>query len=286
MDDGDASGVPSVENQGIGNSNTPLGNSNTPSWNFQDKQQPYNTTQITRARTREDNNNSSGKTEHKNDVVVALLCHHGITQKVAHRLTERYHQDRIKEKITFLEFLLDERPEEVKKPAAWLRKAIEDNYSAPDGFVSKTERERRQQEEVQKAQQYDESIKLAQRRQQANREAEAAERADHLQRIRDQYGTNHEDIEFWQRSQRELRYTTPHHIFDLVSTAQILKCNEATVLIGVEREVDWRQLQHPGTAHAIKRALGYVAGKPVELEVIYIQQKQTESSEQAQQNST
>ena len=286
---GDEGGLGSallVENKGIGNSNTPLGISNTPSWNFQDKQQPYNTTHITSARTREDNNNSSGETESKNDVVVALLCHHGIAQKVAHRLAERYSQDRIEEKIAYLEFLQDERPEEVKKPAAWLRKAIEDNYSAPDGFVSKAERERRQQEEAREAQEYDELIRQTQQIQQAKREAEAAERANLLQRIRDQYGTTEDDIEFWKKSQREIRYTTNANIFALISDAQILKCTEDTVLIGVEREVEWRQLQHPGTVHAIKRALGHVAGQLVELEVINMQERPDEVPESATSSSS
>lgn len=267
MDAGDLGPAVLVENKGIGNSNTPLGNSNTPSWNFQVEQQPHNNTQLTRARTREDNNNSSGEIENKNDVVVALLCHHGIAQKVAHRLVERYSQKDIDEKIAFLEFLLDERPAEVKKPAAWLRKAIEDSYSAPDGFVSKADRIRHEQEEEREARQYEELTKQTQQLQQVKREAEAAERADLLQRLRDKYGTTEEDIEFWQSAQPELRFTTAPHIFHLVTNAQILKCSEETVLIGVEGETGWRQLQHPGTKKAIERALSQVAGNPVALQV-------------------
>jgi hypothetical protein len=285
-DETDLGTVLLVENKGIGNSNTPLGNSNTPSWNFQDKQQPYNTTQITGVRTRKDNNNSSGEIDVKNDVVVALLCHHGIAQKVAHRLEQHYNQDRIEEKIAFLEFLLDERPEEVKKPAAWLRRAIEDNYSAPDGFASKAERERREQEEEREARQYDELTRQTQQMQQAKREAEAAKRANYLQHIRDKFGTTDDDIEFWTKSQQELRCTTSPHIFDLIADAQILKCTEDTVLIGVEREARWRQLQHPGTVHAIKRALNYVAGRLMELEVINMQEMQEASLERAVSSST
>jgi hypothetical protein len=285
-DNGDSGSVIPLENKGIGNSNTPLGISNTPSWNFQDKQQPYNNTQITRAHTRDDNNNSSGETESKNDVVVALLCHYGIAQKVAQRLAERYSQERIEEKIAFLEFLLDERPEEVKKPAAWLRKAIEDNYSAPDGFVSKAARQRRQQEEEREARQYDELTRQTQHMQQVKREAEAAERADHLQRIRDRYGTTDDDIEFWTKSQREIRYTANADIFALIAGAQILKRTEDIVLIGVEREAEWRQLQHPGTVKVIRRAFNYVAGRLMELEVINMQEMQEESLERAVSSST
>lgn len=286
MDDADVRSVPLAENKGIGNSNTPLGNSNTPSWKFQDKQQPYNNTHITSAGVRVNNNNSSGETESKNDVVVALLCHHGIAQKVAHRLAQHYDQGRVEEKIAFLEFLLDKHPEEVKKPAAWLRRAIEDNYSAPDGFVAKAERERRQQEEAREAQEYDELTRQTQQIQQAKREAEAAQRANHLQRIRDKYGTTEDDVEFWTKSQRELRYTTASHIYDLTADAQVLKCSEDTVLIGVESEAAWRQLQHPGTVHAIKRALTYVAGRLMELEVINMQEMQEEALERAVSSST
>jgi hypothetical protein len=268
-DTGDSGSAYPAENKGIGNSNTPLGNSNTPSWKFQAEQQPYNNTQITRVRTREDNNNIDGETDGKNGVV-ALLCHHGIAQKVAHRLAQHYTQHRIEEKIAFLEFLLDERPEEVKKPAAWLRKAIEDNYSVPDGFVSKAELERRRRAEIDKKECHNKLVQEEWQAQRTKYEAETVERANRLRRIWDEYGTNDEDIAFWEKAQWEIKYTTQAHIAALLADMEVLKVNNDCIVIGVERHDVWRQLQHPGTQKALGRAFGQVAGRPVALEVVLL----------------
>ncbi len=70
-------------------------------------------------------------------VLIAL----GITPKVVQRLAARYSFARIEEKLAYLDFLQEEQPDKVKNPHGWLRKAIEEDYAAPDGFVPKAERE-------------------------------------------------------------------------------------------------------------------------------------------------
>jgi len=55
-------------------------------------------------------------------VVVALLTAHGIGKGVAQTLAAAHPEALIREKVTFLEFLRQERPGEVQKPAAWLRR--------------------------------------------------------------------------------------------------------------------------------------------------------------------
>jgi hypothetical protein len=57
------------------------------------------------------------------------------------RLALHYSQKYIVEKIEHLAFLIAERPQDVKKPAEWLRKAIEDNYNTLDGFIPQEQRE-------------------------------------------------------------------------------------------------------------------------------------------------
>ena len=89
------------------------------------------------------NNNTANGIHHpiENDVVVALSSH-GVGERVALRLVETFPEKHILEKIDFIDFILAERPDDIKKPAAWLRKAIEDDYAAPDGFISLAEQER------------------------------------------------------------------------------------------------------------------------------------------------
>jgi hypothetical protein len=71
-----------------------------------------------------------------------------MSQRVSERLVTDFSPEYIAEKIDFLDFKLSRETDSVKRPAAWLRKAIEDDYDAPNGFVSAAERERQANEEI------------------------------------------------------------------------------------------------------------------------------------------
>jgi hypothetical protein len=89
-------------------------------------------------------NNSSGEPDPK-EAVLSTLAEWGISERAAQRIANRYSEERITEKIEFLEFLQATNQSAVKRPSGWLRKAIEENYAAPDGFRSRAEREAEQQ---------------------------------------------------------------------------------------------------------------------------------------------
>jgi hypothetical protein len=61
--------------------------------------------------------------------VVVVLVEQGISDKVARKLASTYSQAQIEEKLAYLAFLQEERPESVLKPSGWLRKAIEEDYA-------------------------------------------------------------------------------------------------------------------------------------------------------------
>lgn len=69
----------------------------------------------------------------RDDVVVALTDH-GISKKVAQKLARTYDDAMIREKLDYLAFMQKQQPDKIKRPASWLRKAIEDDYAAPDGY--------------------------------------------------------------------------------------------------------------------------------------------------------
>ncbi len=93
------------------------------------------------------NNNASASPEPTVDAVVVALYSRGIAKRVTEQLAQQHASTYIEEKIAFHDFLVEERPADIKKPAAWLRRAIEDDYSAPDDFVSPKDRERMANEE-------------------------------------------------------------------------------------------------------------------------------------------
>ena len=194
-----------------------------------------------------------------------------MSQRVAQFLAGRYSENRISEKIAYLEYLQADRPQTVTRPCGWLRTAIVEDFGQPDGFLTPAAREQRRQQEEQKQERYTDLAKLAQEARQAKQEAEAAEQEERMQRMRDEYGTTDEDIAFWEQAQREIKLTTPPDISALIADAQILKRTEETVLIGVESELEWRQLQHPGTVYALKRTLGQIAGRPLEITTVKVE---------------
>jgi hypothetical protein len=90
------------------------------------------------------NNNRRGAHEAETDVVVAsplletdvvvALKAFGISEGVAKGLVVIYGPEHIRQKISYLIYLVDHRPDKAKNPCGWLRKAIEEDYGPPDGF--------------------------------------------------------------------------------------------------------------------------------------------------------
>ena len=257
-----------------GGGNLPEGGGNLPEGGgkLPPEQHPGNSTHQTVQYTPVDNNNNSDMPT--NEAVVVALTDLGMSQRVAQFLAGRYSENRISEKIAYLEYLQADRPQTVTRPCGWLRTAIVEDFGQPDGFLTPAAREQRRQQEEQKQERYTDLAKLAQEARQAKQEAEAAEQEARVQRIRDEYGTTDEDVAFWQEAQREIKLTTPPDISALIADAQILKRTEDTVVIGVESELEWRQLQHPGTVYALKRTLGQIAGRVVELKVVKVGERQ------------
>ncbi|MCB0094193.1 MAG: hypothetical protein KDE50_00830 [Caldilineaceae bacterium] len=256
------------EERGIGISNTPLGNSNTPSWKFQYKQQPINNTHRTTARAREDlNNNSSGTNADKNDVVVAIFGF-GIGKKVAQRLADRYSRERIFEKIGYLQFLLDERPDQVKNPRGWLRKAIEEDYGAPDGFVTAEERQRQAEAAEQRRQEDAAAQQAALEAAEQSQKARETQMAEIEQQLASEWGTDEKDLELWEQVKLWLTHSNFSPMF--LAAIRILKLDDDTAKIGVDNDFIAKQLSHPGTLKQLGRAFKSQLKHEIEIELITI----------------
>jgi hypothetical protein len=205
----------------------------------------------------------------KKDVVVALTAH-GIADGVAKRLAKRYGKKRMEEKIEYLDFLLAVRPAEVKKPAAWLRRAIEENYSEPDGYISKEERERLAVEEEKQAEEAERQAVAVETSHKVVKEEKQAEQAARVRALREEHSTSEEYLELWEKTKTELKYTATPDINALIPELEMLSVRDGTVLLGAWTEATWRRLQHPGTAKVIERALSQAVGSPAELQVLEI----------------
>lgn len=217
----------------------------------------------------ENSNNTRDAAGLGNDVVVVALMNHGISRPVARRLARLFPADYIQDKERYLAFLLEERPHEVKKPAAWLRKAIEDDYSAPDGFVSVADREQVIEEQKRR----NEAILAAQERElearstaeNARKAAAAAKRA----RLHAHFGTGDEAITLWRTVLTELSYSGGA-LYALLANAEILQLDDSRVQLGIPHEFHLRELQHPRLQTAIARTLKNHTRRDLRIELISI----------------
>lgn len=76
------------------------------------------------------------------------MIERGLGKRVARQLVDQFGHDRICEKLNFLNFLEEVHPDRIKNPRGWLRKAIEEDYGAPDGYLDPDSRACAQAEEV------------------------------------------------------------------------------------------------------------------------------------------
>lgn len=275
----DIQGVVTHSNQGSNTQLLPLvthsdqgSNTQLPKQNIDNKTNKNNTNRTTSngsLETRRNNNNSSGEQNPKQDVVV-VLTQRGISENVAQRLADRHKQERIEEKIEFLEFTIETEPDKAKNPAGWLRRAIEENWAAPEGFISKSQRERQAAEKRRQAQEA-ETQELAwqedsRRRQKEEEQAQAA----YLQLLNEKYGTTDQDIQLWNELVQSLKFQGSS-LHALSEQIQPLKFGEETVLLGAPSERIQAQFAHPGTHKIIEREIERVAGRSLKMEVTVVQ---------------
>ena len=218
------------------------------------------------------NNNASASPEPAvGSVVVANLVSRKIAKRVAEKLSQEFPPDYIEQKMSFHDFLLSERPSDIKKPAAWLRRAIEDDYSAPDGFVSAEDRERMANEEKRRNQAL---VASQEARQRADALAEKEHREKQERRLRwlhEKYDTPREAHTFWKTVQQEVEQSLGAATYALIADAHILTLNGSTAQVGTQSVFKSKQLTHPGTQTQLNRVAARVAKHDIVLEFVVLE---------------
>jgi hypothetical protein len=223
-----------------------------------------NNTHKTNPSAREDHNNNSGVLPAAPAVVVALTGQ-GISGKIADRLANHYSQERILEKLAYVEFLLAEQPEKVQNPCGWLRRAIEEDYGAPDGFVRPEERKRQEAEAAVKAQR----VAAGEQQERAFVAQMQAQKEERKRQWQERYGTSEDDYRLWTEVLDAFKHSQPE-LHALYVRAQILTCRDGVVRLGFENEGALNRLDHPGTLAALKRQFKLIAKRPLEIERVLL----------------
>jgi hypothetical protein len=161
----------------------------------------------------------------------------GIIKPVAHQLATQYSAERITEKIAYLRYLQEELPESVKHPTGWLRRAIERNYMAPEGYTSAADRA---------AEQYREQLShiMENQRQWQKAEQDRQEQAEAalLAQLQATYGTTQREIDLWNELLAQFKLSLPPATFSgYVENTLLLSLQDGQALIGLPNRYarDW-----------------------------------------------
>ena len=87
------------------------------------------------------------------------LITRGVTASTARGLVTEYPGERITAQIDQVDWLREKKPQKISDLAAYLVKAIRNDYAAPEGFVSRAERTRRENAELEQQRQKEEAKK-------------------------------------------------------------------------------------------------------------------------------
>lgn len=279
-----------VESEGMTNCHTPVTNCHTPSDNLSHKQHQYNNTQLTNVSTTNSINNNSGglqeelqpdlinKTPPETTDVVVALTNLGLAENVIKRLTTRFNRERILQKIDYLAYLEEFHPNKVKNPRGWLRRAIEENYGPPDGYLPPEERAARQAPgamrepapESKPRPSYTAFVNEDDLAAAQAAKAEAAAEREYLRAARRELIRRHHapdaaTLAFWELVQTDVRLTmTPDH-YRLIADAMVLWMDEETVAVAIwDREI-YRELLHPNRGKALARTMSSLAKRKLNL---------------------
>jgi hypothetical protein len=83
----------------------------------------------------------------------AILIGHGVTASIVTELVRQHGESAVSVQVEHLEWQIEKKPGKIADPAAWLVSAIKTSHAAPRGFVSRAERQRREDAKQAKEQQ-------------------------------------------------------------------------------------------------------------------------------------
>jgi hypothetical protein len=159
-------------------------------------------------------------------------------------LVSHYKREQIIEKIEFLEYLQEANINSVKSPAGWLRRAIEEDYSRPDGFLSQTERETQAKESERRRQQdaQDEAMCIIQEA--AKRAQDEKKRIAHLEAIKRHYCTTEREEQVWSKIVSYLIATGPLLTKTYLTGSHLVSLSDQHAVIWFPQQFAQRYIHH------------------------------------------
>lgn len=155
------------------------------------------------------------ETEQQQSVVAALTLA-GISGSTAQKLSRDYEGEYLMQKVSYLEFLQSDKETKVKRPAGWLRRAIEQDFAAPDGYKppEAIAEEQRQVELAEKRTEerkknIEQTFQNAERQKAEMERQKALEIQERLEKLRAEYQTSKAEVDAWKEVKEQLEKAYP-----------------------------------------------------------------------------
>lgn len=210
--------------------------------------------------------------------VVAALMAQGVEPEVAHRLAGLEHVtlEFVRKQIDQRDFLLETAPERVKRPTAFLVRAIERSFAEPDGYRPKALREaeaaaqHQQAEERRRRQaQVEQQVQETQIAQAQSLDHKRQAESERLAQLQAEWGSNERENRLWQEVLADLKSQLNSTIgYGLLERSALLAVEGGDVVLAVPnawtKDYISQRLSHP-LCQALEQ---HLAGQPVKLQLI------------------
>lgn len=214
------------------------------------KNGPAPGTKIKPAPVQKSNSQETEQQETEQQQVVVALTEAGLSGQVAQKLVSRFGVERVREKLAYLAYQQKSRRDPIKRPAGWLRQAIEQDYSAPDGFETFGNVILSDDDETEVV-----VNRPRPRRPTAETEKQAAE-TSMRERLRERCGWRPADQEVWSNTMGILDATLPTAQLSYFAGADLVSTQDgrAVVAVGSARAQAWMTARYcDRIVHALRQ---------------------------------
>jgi hypothetical protein len=211
------------------------------------------------------------KQQQQTAAVVAALIAEGIEPEVANRLASLEHVtlEFVRKQIDQRDFLLESAPERVKRPTAFLVRAIERSFAEPDGYRSKAERDAENNERRRRQAQVEQQVQDQQTAHRHSLDHKRRQENERLALLQREWGSGERENRLWQQVLSDLQSQLNSTIgYSLLERSALLSVEGEEVVIAVPNAWTKDYVSHRLSYSLCQALEQHLGGQPVKLHII------------------
>lgn len=199
--------------------------------------------------------------------VVEKLRAFGVSHKMVQELIGVYKPETIQEKIDLLEWRSRKGSAAIQDKAAWIIKAIIDDYALPTAFI---DAKRKQEQNTKRRQELNDQRKKIDSTSQLESRDEEKETQNRLLSLMNQYSTTNQEKQIWAKTKRHLESLSDTASYKLWLThLQLLRLNQGVAIIYAQNTVVQKQIETRFT-QTLSQALSMAIGDDQDMQIVVV----------------